>query len=170
MIAPNLATMLAFITTDAAVAPGDLQRLADEQLKPRFNAFTVDGCTSTNDTVLLLASGAAGGSRSPRDPGRGTRSPAPWRDRRRMTLVAQLIADGEGVTHVLVVDVRGAADEGDARAIARTVADSPLVKTAVFGGDPNPGRVLQAAGAAGVAIDPARIDVAFGDVRWRAAA
>ena len=61
MIAPNLATMLAFITTDATVAPGDLQRLADEQLKPRFNAFTVDGCTSTNDTVLLLASGAAGG-------------------------------------------------------------------------------------------------------------
>ena len=63
-----------------------------------------------------------------------------------------------------MVDVPGAADEGDARAIARTVADSPLVKTAVFGGDPNPGRVLQAVGAAGVAIDPARIDVAFGDV------
>jgi glutamate N-acetyltransferase/amino-acid N-acetyltransferase len=163
MIAPNLATMLAFISTDAAVAPGDLQRLADEQLKPRFNAFTVDGCTSTNDTVLLLASGAAGGE--PVTPGSGTWDAfagalADLAD----DLVAQLIADGEGVTHVLVVDVRGAADEGDARAIARTVADSPLLKTAVFGGDPNPGRVLQAAGAAGIAINPSRIDVAFGDV------
>jgi glutamate N-acetyltransferase/amino-acid N-acetyltransferase len=163
MISPSLATMLAFITTDAAIGQADLHRLAVEQLKPRFNAFTVDGCTSTNDTVLLLASGAIAGD--PITPG----VPA-WDGFGRVLgevaddLVAQLIADGEGVTHVLVVDVQGAPGVADARAIARTVANSPLVKTGVFGGDPNPGRVLQAVGAAGVAVDPGRIDVAFGSV------
>jgi glutamate N-acetyltransferase/amino-acid N-acetyltransferase len=163
MIAPNLATMLAFVTTDAAVAVEDLRRLACERLAPRFNALTVDGCTSTNDTVLLLASGAAGGARV--EPGS-----AAWHELAReidavgASLVSQLIADGEGVTHVMIVDVEGAASEADARRVAKAVADSPLVKTAVFGGDPNPGRFLQAAGAAGVALDPTGLDVSIGDV------
>jgi glutamate N-acetyltransferase/amino-acid N-acetyltransferase len=163
MIAPNLATMLAFVTTDAAVAPEDLHAIACEQLAPRFNALTVDGCTSTNDTVLLLASGAAGGARV--EPGS-----AAWHELARAidavgaSLVSQLIADGEGVTHVMIVDVEGAASEADARRVAKAVADSPLVKTAVFGGDPNPGRFLQAAGAAGVALDPTGLDVSIGDV------
>ena len=163
MIAPNLATMLAFVTTDAAVTAGDLQALATERLAPRFNALTVDGCTSTNDTVLLLASGAASGGNVV--PG----SPA-WEDFVRAldavgeSLVSQLIADGEGATHVMIVDVEGAATEDDARRVAKAVADSPLVKTAAFGGDPNPGRFLQAAGAAGVSLDPSRLDVSIGGV------
>jgi glutamate N-acetyltransferase/amino-acid N-acetyltransferase len=163
MIAPNLATMLAFVTTDAAVAAEDLRSIACEQLAPRFNALTVDGCTSTNDTLLLLASGGAGGARV--EPGT-----AAWHelasaiDAVGASLVSQLIADGEGVTHVMIVDVEGAASEADARRVAKAVADSPLVKTAVFGGDPNPGRFLQAAGAAGVALDPTGLDVSIGDV------
>ena len=162
MIAPNLATMLAFVTTDAAVAAEDLHVLACEQLAPRFNALTVDGCTSTNDTVLLLASGAAGGARV-------ESGSAAWHelagaiDAVGASLVSQLIADGEGATHVMIVDVEGAASEGDARRVAKAVADSPLVKTAVFGGDPNPGRFLQAAGAAGVPLDLTALDVAIGD-------
>jgi glutamate N-acetyltransferase/amino-acid N-acetyltransferase len=163
MIAPNLATMLAFITTDASVARDDLHRLATERLAPRFDALTVDGCTSTNDTVLLLASGAAGGDRV--EPGS-----ARWDDLAAAidtvgeSLVLQLVADGEGATHVMIVDVDGAATDGDARRVAKAVADSPLVKTAVFGGDPNPGRLLQAAGAAGVPIDASCLDVWLGGV------
>jgi glutamate N-acetyltransferase/amino-acid N-acetyltransferase len=162
MIAPNLATMLAFVTTDAMVAADGLRSIACEQLAPRFNALTVDGCTSTNDTVLLLAGGAAGGARV--EPGS-----AAWHelagaiDAVGASLVSQLIADGEGATHVMIVDVEGAASEADARRVAKAVADSPLVKTAVFGGDPNPGRFLQATGAAGVAFDPTALDVAIGD-------
>jgi glutamate N-acetyltransferase / amino-acid N-acetyltransferase len=162
MIAPNLATMLAFVTTDAAVATGDLHRLATERLAPRFNSLTVDGCSSTNDTVLLMASGAAGAVFAP--------GPRAWEDLAGAidavgeSLVRQLIADGEGATHVLIVDVEGAASDHEARRFAKAIAESPLVKTAVFGGDPNPGRFLQAAGAAGVALDPSTIDVSIGGV------
>jgi len=163
MIAPNLATMLAFVTTDAAVAAGDLQRLASQRLARRFDALTVDGCSSTNDTVLVLASGAAGGE--PLIPGSdGWEALAAAIDAVGESLVMQLIADGEGATHVMVVDVEGAANDDDARRAAKSVADSPLVKTAVFGGDANPGRFLQAAGAAGVPIDPSRLDVSIGGV------
>jgi glutamate N-acetyltransferase / amino-acid N-acetyltransferase len=164
MIAPNLATMLAFVTTDATVAADDLRALATERLAPKFNALTVDGCTSTNDTVLLLASGAASGGDAV-EPGSSA-----WKvlvraiDAVGESLVSQLIADGEGVTHVMIVDVEGAATDDDARRVAKAVADSPLVKTAVFGGDPNPGRFLQAAGAAGVSLDPSRLDVSIGGV------
>jgi glutamate N-acetyltransferase/amino-acid N-acetyltransferase len=163
MIAPNLATMLAFITTDAVVDRADLQRLAHEQLAPRFNALTVDGCTSTNDTVLVMASGAAGGPPATADP---HDRDALERGLARVAddLVARLIGDGEGVTHVMVVDVEGAGSETDARKIARAVADSPLVKTATFGGDPNPGRILQAVGAAGIGFDPAELEVRIGGV------
>jgi glutamate N-acetyltransferase/amino-acid N-acetyltransferase len=163
MISPNLATMLAFVTTDAAVARDDLGRLAAEQLAPRFNSLTVDGCASTNDTVLLFASGAAGGD--PAVPGT-----AAWDALASAvgevgeSLLRQLAADGEGVTRVMLVEVRGAATERDARALAAAVADSPLVKTAAFGADPNPGRILQAVGAAGVALDPRRLDVSIGGV------
>jgi glutamate N-acetyltransferase / amino-acid N-acetyltransferase len=163
MISPNLATMLAFVTTDAAVVGDDLRRLAAEQLAPRFHALTVDACTSTNDTVLLVASGAAGGERI--RPGS-----AAWDDLAAAVgvvgeaLLRQLAADAEGVTHVMLVEVRGASSETEARAAAKAVADSPLVKTAAFGGDPNPGRILQAVGAAGVTVDPACVDVWIGTV------
>jgi glutamate N-acetyltransferase / amino-acid N-acetyltransferase len=164
MISPNLATMLAFVTTDAPVSAGDLQTAASTVLAPVFNAITVDGCTSTNDTVLLFASGAAGSERVP--PG----SPA-WNawvhaiETVAASLASQLIHDGEGVTHVMLVDVTGAADEVDARRLANAVADSPLVKTALFGADPNPGRILQALGAAGAPLDASRVDVWVGDTR-----
>jgi glutamate N-acetyltransferase/amino-acid N-acetyltransferase len=164
MIAPNLATMLVFVTTDAAVAAPDLQRLAAEQLKPRFNSLTVDASTSTNDTVLLFASGASGAPAVA--PGslswvRLAESVAAVGE----SLLRQLAADAEGANHVLIVEVEGAEADQDARTIAKAIADSPLVKTAAFGGDPNPGRILQAAGAAGVGFDPASLDVWIGDVQ-----
>jgi glutamate N-acetyltransferase / amino-acid N-acetyltransferase len=163
MISPNLATMLVFVTTDAAVGRTGLQRLADEQLKPRFNALTVDGCTSTNDTVLLFASGAA----VEREIVPGT---AAWDGLATAigdvgeSLVRQLITDGEGVGHVLLIEVAGARSDADAERIAKAVADSPLVKTAAFGGDPNPGRILQAVGSSGALVDPAAVDIALGDI------
>ncbi|HEX7247896.1 MAG TPA: bifunctional glutamate N-acetyltransferase/amino-acid acetyltransferase ArgJ [Actinomycetota bacterium] len=163
MIAPNLATMLAFVTTDAGVRSEDLQRLAAERLAPRFNALTVDGCSSTNDTVLTMASGAhEGGAIEPGSSGWDALTGAI--DSVGASLVMQLAADAEGATHVVIVDVEGGAGDDDARRVAKAVADSPLVKTAVFGGDPNPGRVLQAVGAADVALDPSALDVWIGDV------
>ena len=161
MISPNLATMLAFVTTDAAVTAPEAQQLVRTSLAPAFNAITVDGCTSTNDTALLFASGAAG--KEPVEPG-GTR----WRalasaiEEVGASLASQLIHDGEGVGHVLLVDVIGTANEADARTVARAVADSPLVKTAAFGADPNPGRILQAVGATDVAFDPAGVNIWVG--------
>ena len=164
MISPSLATMLAFVTTDAPVSAGDLQTAASTVLAPVFNAITVDGCTSTNDTVLVFASGAASSGRIA--PGGAAWNA--WADAIETvgaSLASQLIHDGEGVTHVMLVDIAGAASEHDARVVAKAVADSPLVKTAAFGGDPNPGRLLQAVGSSGVDVDPAAIDVAIGGVR-----
>ncbi len=161
MISPNLATMLAFVTTDASVAQTDLQTLARDALAPAFNAITVDGCTSTNDTVLLFASGAAGGERVSPD-GSGWQDLASAIEEVGASLASQLIHDGEGASHVLLVDVLGAGSESDARTVARAVAESPLVKTALFGADPNPGRILQAIGATDVPFDPAAVDVWVG--------
>ncbi len=166
MIAPDLAlaTMLAFLTTDAPVPKAEIGRLATEVLEPRFESLTVDGCTSTNDTVLLFASGAAGGD--PVVPG----TPA-WDalaealDEVASSLVLQLASDGEGATHVLIVDVTGARTEAHARVVAKAVANSLLVKTAVFGGDPNPGRILQAVGSSGVPFDPRDVDGSIGGIR-----
>jgi glutamate N-acetyltransferase/amino-acid N-acetyltransferase len=165
MIAPDLklATMLAFVTTDAPVPQADVGRLAAEVLEPRFESLTVDGCTSTNDTVLLFASGAAGGDLVV--PGT-----VAWVDvagavaEAADSLLRQLANDAEGATHVILVRVRGAASDADARVVAKAVADSPLVKTAVFGGDPNPGRILQAVGSSGVGFLPQLVAVELGGV------
>jgi len=162
MLAPSLATMLAFVTTDVRVATPDLALVAREQLAPAFEAVTVDGCTSTNDTVLLFASGAAGGSPlAPSDAGWAAFADAVAEVGE--ALAGQLIQDGEGVSHVLIVDVTGAHCVDDARRLARSVAESPLVKTAAFGEDPNPGRIVQALGACGAAYDPGTVDVWIGD-------
>jgi len=164
MLAPSLATMLAFVTTDARAASADLDALAHERLAPAFEAVTVDGCRSTNDAVLLFASGAAGGpALAPGDDGWAAFASAVGEVGD--ALASQLIHDGEGVTHVLLIDVAGAADVEDARRAARAVAESPLVKTAAFGENPNPGRIVQALGASGVAFDPADVDVWIGDAR-----
>lgn len=165
MISPDLklATMLAFLTTDAPVPSAELQRLAVEVLEPRFESLTVDGCSSTNDSVLLLASGAAGGEL--------VLSDSPGFDQLReameevtSSLVVQLAQDAEGANHVVLVEVSGAESDEDARLVAKAIADSPLVKTAIFGGDPNPGRILQAVGASGAAFLPQVVEASIGDV------
>ncbi len=163
MISPNLATMLVFVTTDAPVPPAALHELATSALEEPFESLTVDACTSTNDTVLLLASGAAGGE--PVTP--GTRA---WGALHAAvtevgeSLLSQLAHDAEGVTHVLLIDVEGAATTADARAVAKAIADSPLLKAAAFGGDPNPGRVYQAVGSSGVPFEPSSVRAWLGDV------
>jgi glutamate N-acetyltransferase/amino-acid N-acetyltransferase len=164
MISPNLATMLAFVTTDAPLAPSAVRELALASLEEPFESLTVDGCTSTNDSVLLVASGAAGGE--PVTPGSSA-----WDGLAAAvsevagSLVSQLAHDAEGVTHVLLIEVEGAATTLDARVVAKAIADSPLVKTAAFGGDPNPGRILQAVGSSGVPFDPDEVAAWIGEVR-----
>jgi glutamate N-acetyltransferase/amino-acid N-acetyltransferase len=153
MIGPKLATMLGVIITDAAVAPADAQRLLAAAAEETFNCVSVDGHMSTNDTVLLLANGAAGGPT--------LSGPALEAFGLRLHAVCEFLAremadDGEGATHVMRIEVSGAATRDSARQIARTIADSPLVKTAVHGADPNWGRIVSAAGYAGVPFDPSR--------------
>ena len=163
MLAPELgpalahATMLAVLTTDAVADVEVLREALEAGVATTFNRITVDGAQSTNDTVLLLASGASGVRADPGELAEAVR--AVCRD-----LAGQLLADAEGGTKVVSVQVGGAGGEEQALAVARRVADSPLVKTAVYGGDPNWGRVLQAAGTAGVGFDPGlvRLEVAGG--------
>ena len=166
MIAPDLhlATMLAFLTTDAPVPVAELRKLAADVLEPKFESLTVDGCTSTNDTVLVFASGAAGGDLVvPGTP--------PWDDVSAAldevgnSLLLQLAGDAEGAGHVILVEVSGAETASEARMVAKAVADSLLVKTAVFGGDPNPGRILQAVGSSGASFLPQLVDAFIGDVQ-----
>lgn len=165
MIAPDLelATMLAFVTTDAPLAPAEARRLASHVLEPRFESLTVDGCSSTNDTVLLLASGAAGG-----DPvvqgGPAWDQVLEALEEVAESLLLQLAHDAEGADHVVLVEVSGAESDAQARAVAKAIADSLLVKTAIFGGDPNPGRILQAVGSSGVDVLPQRVEAFIGDV------
>jgi glutamate N-acetyltransferase/amino-acid N-acetyltransferase len=156
MLAPELAiagphaTMIAVLTTDAAAEPRVLRGVLAEACAASFNRITVDGAQSTNDTVLLLASGASG--RRPHADDLGEAVQAVCYD-----LAGQMLADAEGGTKVFSVHVGGAGTVDRATTVARRIADSPLVKAAVFGGDPNWGRVLQAAGAAGIGFDPGRV-------------
>ena len=151
------ATMLAVLTTDAVVEAEVLRAALGAGVATTFNRITVDGAQSTNDTVLLLASGASGATAEPGDLAAAVE--AVCRD-----LAGQMLADAEGGTKVVSVQVGGAGGVEEALAVARRVADSPLVKAAVYGGDPNWGRVLQAAGTAGVEFDPGavRLEVAGG--------
>jgi glutamate N-acetyltransferase/amino-acid N-acetyltransferase len=159
MIHPVLATMLAVITTDYALEPGEAEPLLRAAVERSFNRISVDGDCSTNDAVVLLANGASG---APRDPD----AFAAALGEVCADLSRQIVADGEGATVVLEIVVTGARDDGEAEAIARRVATSPLVKTAAFGRDPNWGRVLAAAGSAPhdggfASLDPALLAVAF---------
>jgi glutamate N-acetyltransferase / amino-acid N-acetyltransferase len=161
MLAPELAaphaTMLAVLTTDAVVEPDTLRVALDAACETTFNRITVDGAQSTNDTALLLASGASGARTDPGDLAAAVQAVC-------HDLAGQLLADAEGGTKVVSVQVGGAGGVEQALAVARRVADSPLVKAATYGGDPNWGRVLQAAGTAGVGFDPGavRLEVAGG--------
>jgi len=151
MLAPALATahatMLAVLTTDALADPAALRSGLAMAVEESFNRITVDGAQSTNDTVLLLASGASGVAADPDELAGAVRAVCD-------DLAGQMLADAEGGTKVIRVEVGGAGSAVEALAVARRVADSPLVKAAAYGGDPNWGRVLQAAGTAGVAFDP----------------
>jgi glutamate N-acetyltransferase/amino-acid N-acetyltransferase len=163
MIAPHMATMLAFFTTDAAIEAAPLRAALAEAVGESFNRITVDGDTSTNDMAVILASGAA--SAAPiRGPGRdydAFRAALAEASRR---IAEMLVRDGEGVTRIAEVRVEGAREAGDADRIARAVAESLLVKTALHGGDPNWGRVLAAVGRSGVAVDVDRVDIFLGEV------
>ena len=158
MIEPNMATMLGFLTTDAAVEPGRLQRALSAAVADTFNAITVDGESSTNDAVFLLASGASGVAID--DAGEAAFVEA----LREVcgTLAREIVRGGEGATKLVAVRVTGAGSDADARRAARDIANSLLVKTALNGGDPNWGRLIAVAGRAGVELDPARAQVRIG--------
>ena len=154
MIGPRLATMLGIVLTDAPIQPADAQRLLREAAEETFNCVSVDGHMSTNDTVLLLANGAAGGP-----PLAGQALEAFGRALKDAceALAREIADDGEGATHVLRIEVTGCESRDAARQIARTIADSPLVKTAIHGADPNWGRIVSAAGYSGIRFDPTRL-------------
>jgi glutamate N-acetyltransferase/amino-acid N-acetyltransferase len=163
MIHPQLvphATMLVYILTDAAVEPQVLDRYLRESIEISFNRISVDGDTSTNDTVLLLASGASGVS-----VGAENEEFAAALTQVCSSLARQIVADGEGISHVVELHIEGAASDADALRVAKAIAHSPLVKTAWAGCDPNWGRLMAAIGYSGSAIDPERIDIWFGEQR-----
>jgi glutamate N-acetyltransferase / amino-acid N-acetyltransferase len=161
MIHPQLvphATMLVYIFTDAAIAPPDLETMLRAAVEVSFNRISIDGDTSTNDTVLLLASGASGASISADN----------TVFRAALTeictsLAKQILDDGEGVTHVVELQIEGAASDADALKVAKAIAHSPLVKTSWAGSDPNWGRLMAATGYSGAEVDPERIAIWFGD-------
>lgn len=156
---PLHATMLVYLFTDAAVHPTALDRYLRAAVEVSFNRISIDGDTSTNDTVLLLASGESGADIWAEDP----------EFARALTdvctsLAKQIVADGEGAAHIVQLDIEGAPSDADAVKIARAIANSPLVKTAWAGTDPNWGRLMAAAGYAGVDFDPGQLAIWFGDL------
>jgi glutamate N-acetyltransferase/amino-acid N-acetyltransferase len=163
MIDPNMATMLSFVTTDAVIGKTDLQKALRASVAQSFNRITVDGDMSTNDTVLILANGRAGNR------------PLKWGeadfavfqaalDRVTAALARMIVKDGEGVSRFIDLHVTGARTERDARLAARAIANSMLVKCAWYGGDPNWGRIMDAAGYSGARISPERIRIAYDGV------
>ncbi len=158
MIQPDMATMLVYIFTDARIAYGDLQPLVSEACDSSFNCITVDSDTSTSDTLIVAATGASGV-----DVG-GNDAFAKVLNEVMDDLAKQVVRDGEGATKFVTVAISGAESQSDARLVAFSIANSPLVKTAVAGEDPNWGRVVMAIGKAGAAADRDRISIRFGDV------
>lgn len=154
MIGPNMATMLALVMTDAALTPESAQASLKAVVDDSFNCVSVEGHMSTNDTVLLLANGCSGGKPLAGDDLAAFQTAL---DEVCMDLARAIPADGEGATHLVTIDVAGCVDRPSARKIAKTVAESALVKTAITGADPNWGRIVSAAGYAGVPFDPARV-------------
>ena len=161
MIHPQMATMLAFLATDAPIDPGTLHAVLGEVVTRTFNQVSIDGDPSTNDSVFLLASGASGG---PMLAGGRLTAFAAALETVCRSLARQIAADGEGARHRIDVSVTGAAGDADARRIARAVGSSNLVKAAVHGADPNWGRIAAAAGRSGARLDPDRLAVRIGAV------
>ena len=155
MIQPRMATTLGFVVTDAHVEPAALKEMLHYGIERSYNRISIDGDTSTNDTVAVFANGAAGA-----DPGEQER--IGFRDALAGVLedlARQIARDGEGARKLITIDIEGARDDSAAQAIARSIANSPLVKTAIAGSDPNWGRILSAAGNAGVDFDPGKADI-----------
>ena len=162
MIEPHLATMFCFVTTDAVIARDALTGITRRAVERSFNRITVDGDQSTSDTVAVLANGLAENAALERG-SRGLRQFARGLEALTERLARMLVADGEGVTRVVTVAVRGAATRRDALVAARSVANSPLVKTAINGQDPNWGRIMMALGKSAARVDQTRVSIAFAD-------
>lgn len=162
MIAPDMATMLAFIVTDADIAPPVLKALLNLHVRTTFNSVTVDGDTSTNDTALLFATGASGAPRIGRVGDRRLKDFSAALDKVMLDLAHQLVRDGEGATKFVRITVDGAASPASARKLAKSIADSPLVKTAIAGEDANWGRIVMAVGKTEEAVDRDRLAIHFG--------
>ena len=163
MLAPSMATMLAVVTTDAAVDPHVLQEALSAAVDSSFHELSIDGCTSTNDTVLVLANGHAGNELI----ASGSPDASRLEDAIRqgcLSLSVQMGRDAEGATKLVEITVRGARTGDDARRAARTVAESQLVQCSLNGGDPYWGRVLSELGVSGAIFDPERVEIAYGDV------
>lgn len=161
MIGPNMATMLAFVCSDAAVSANDLAVLVRSAAEQTFNCISVEGHTSTNDTLLLLANGASGSH--------VLRGEALARFDAAVVdvcgeLARAIAADAEGATHLVTIEVEGLRDDGEAYRIAKTIAESALVKTAIYGADPNWGRIVSAAGYAGVPFEEKELSLWLGDL------
>ena len=159
MIHPNMATMLAFLATDAAISPALLSRALGAAVGPTFNSITVDGDTSTNDTVTVLANGQSGAPEIAGAKSAAYKSFCAALANVCRSLALAIVEDGEGAQRVIEIEVRGAPSDRAADQVARTVANSPLVKTAFAGADPNWGRILAAAGRSGVPFDPGRTNI-----------
>jgi glutamate N-acetyltransferase/amino-acid N-acetyltransferase len=167
MIAPDMATMLAFLFTDATIEPAALREIMAPFVEDSFNALTIDGDTSTSDTLLLFATGAASRRGCPRIARGDDKLLAGFRSALFETmrdLAHQIVKDGEGATKFVAINVTGAESKHAARAIAKSIGNSPLVKTAIAGEDPNWGRIVMAVGKAGEAVDRDRLSIWLGDI------
>jgi glutamate N-acetyltransferase / amino-acid N-acetyltransferase len=167
MIAPDMATLLAFLFTDAAIEPQALRTSLDPAVDETFNAITIDGDTSTSDTLLLFATGRSASRGAPRIVDGDDLRLASFRFALHEVmhdLALQVVKDGEGLTKFVTVKVTGAESKKAARVIAKSIANSPLVKTAIAGEDPNWGRIVAAVGKAGEAADRDRLQIWFGDI------
>jgi glutamate N-acetyltransferase / amino-acid N-acetyltransferase len=162
MICPDMATMLCFVCTDIAADPSMLQPMLQKSVDLSFNRITIDGDTSTNDTVLVLANGMSGISLHQMGAQEKFQK---CLDEVLMELAKMVVKDGEGATKLVEIIVNGAASDSDAKKIAHTVANSNLFKTALFGEDANWGRILAAAGRSGASLDPQKVDIFFNDIQ-----
>lgn len=164
MIMPNMATMLCFVMTDVAIEGAILQEMLKNAVDSSFNRITIDGDTSTNDMVLVLANGRAGNHILGPENGLGVQIFRTELDDLLKDLAMQIVADGEGVTKLVTIRVVGAVDNAQAEDAARTIANSPLVKTAFFGEDANWGRIIAALGRSGADFDQGKVAIAFDNV------
>jgi glutamate N-acetyltransferase/amino-acid N-acetyltransferase len=164
MIMPNMATMLAFVLTDAQISFTELHASLVGSVDKTFNRITIDGDTSTNDMVLVMANGRAGNPWIDEDAPQDRQLFQDALEELLKELALKIVADGEGATKTITIRVCGAKENEDAERLARTIANSSLVKTAFFGEDANWGRIIAAMGRSGVRFNPDRVDIAFGDV------